>query len=374
MLLELFLSSNVKKERQAVFFDEISWLDTPKSGFLSAFESFWNGWGCHRNNLMVIISSSSSYWIKTKIIGNCVGLYNRLTCCIDLNPFTLKECENFYLEKDVCLSRFDILRIYMIFGGVPYYLDFIKNKCFIRNLDSLSFGQISNLESEYEKLFSHSFLSLENAKKIMRILSSNRDGLKRKEILAYAKKKDGQWLKQGLDELIANGFVLSYVPYGLGRKQRRYKISDPFCSFYLMLKQNESLCWLENSKWQQLTFENTCFNHIKQIKFALGISGVITESSAWSKRGDDEDGTQIDLLIKRNDNVINMCEIKYYSEDFKVNKDYYKKLLGRQTLLSESVSNKMAIHNTLITTFGLSKNEYSSIFKNVITLDDLFND
>lgn len=99
---------------------------------------------------------------------------------------------------------------------------------------------------------------------------------------------------------------------------------------------------------------------------------MITEESAWSNREDEGEGTQIDLLIKRNDNVINMCEIKYYSGPFKVNKDYYSKILRRQSILAEKVSPKMAIHSTLITTFGLMNNEYSGAFVSTVTMDDLF--
>ena len=101
---------------------------------------------------------------------------------------------------------------------------------------------------------------------------------------------------------------------------------------------------------------------------------MITETSAWSKKEDDTEGTQIDLLIKRNDNVINMCENKFFSDDFTVTKDYYKKILNRQTILAGHVSSKFVIHSTLITTFGLTQNEYSSVFLNVILLDDLFKD
>ena len=101
---------------------------------------------------------------------------------------------------------------------------------------------------------------------------------------------------------------------------------------------------------------------------------MITETSAWSKKEDDTEGTQIDLLISRNDNVINMCEIKYYSDDFTVNKEYYSKILKRQTILANKVSPKVVIHSTLITTFGIVQNEYSSAFSKVILLDDLFKD
>ena len=104
----------------------------------------------------------------------------------------------------------------------------------------------------------------------------------------------------------------------------------------------------------------------------MGIGGVVSSESAWSKKADDEDGLQIDLLISRNDNVVNMCEIKYYGGEFTVTKEYYKKLLRRQEMLMEMVSPKMSIRSTLISTYGVTENEYSSIFSNVLELEDLF--
>lgn len=100
---------------------------------------------------------------------------------------------------------------------------------------------------------------------------------------------------------------------------------------------------------------------MSQIKKALGISGVITRHFAWSKRSDDKDGLQIDLLVSRNDNVVNMYEIKYYSDKFTVTKEYYQTLLHRQEILSKEVPAKVSVHNTLITTFGLVYNEYSGV-------------
>ena len=129
---------------------------------------------------------------------------------------------------------------------------------------------------------------------------------------------------------------------------------------------------LARESWRGLAFENVCFHHVEQIKKALGISGVISTSSAWLKKGVEEDGIQIDLLINRKDNVINMCELKYYGGDFTVDKDYYKILLRRTEILAKEVSPKTTVRSTLITTFGLTKNAYSSVFTNVITLDDLF--
>ena len=105
-------------------------------------------------------------------------------------------------------------------------------------------------------------------------------------------------------------------------------------------------------------------------KQALGITGVRSSQSAWILR-DEAESTQIDLLIERDDRVINACEIKFYSDEYVVDKTYYRKLLSRQGILVARISPKVSVHQTLISTYGLKKNEYSGIFTQVITLDDL---
>ncbi|MBQ9058041.1 MAG: hypothetical protein IJ125_02530 [Atopobiaceae bacterium] len=218
----------------------------------------------------------------------------------------------------------------------------------------------------------------------MRLLYTRNAGFTRREISERLSITDGGRLSSHLNALLASDFVVKYVPFGLGKRHEHYKLVDPFCLFFLhFIDGKEKLdehFWQHGTSlqpitvWRGLAFENVCFNHVRQIKNALGIAGVITETSAWSKRQDDEAGLQIDLLISRNDNVVNMCELKFYSGDFAVDKEYYKVLLRRQETLAGAVSAKTAVRSTLITTFGLMQNEYSSAFTNVITLDDLFVD
>ena len=204
------------------------------------------------------------------------------------------------------------------------------------------------------------------------MLNSRNAGFTRSEIVEKVGINDGGTLSQSLNALIASDFVVKYIPFGKGKKEH-YKLVDPFCMLYLHFvdkknKMDENF-WQHNVSsqqvvsWRRFAYENVCFNHVLQIKKLLGISGVVTTHSAWSKRSDDVEGTQIDLLIARNDNVINMCEIKYYGDKFVVSKEYYHILLHRLEILSREISPKISIHNTLITTFGLSYNEYSGIFQ-----------
>ena len=275
------------------------------------------------------------------------------------------------------------MQSYMILGGIPFYMGYIRpDLSFAQNVDELFFKNNAKLIYEYDCLFSSVFSNPEAIKSIVELLYTRNQGYTRKEISEKCKISDGGVLSKHLNALIASDFVIKYVPFGCKKNEGHYKLIDPFCIFYLHFiarnKIQNHRFWQQNvtspslNSWRGFAFENVCFNHIAQIKLALGISSVITEESAWSTKDEAQQGTQIDLLIKRNDNVINMCEIKYYSGPFKVNKDYYSKLLTRQTLLANNVSKKMAIHSTLITTFDLIQNEYSSAFLQVVTMDDLF--
>ena len=381
-MLETFLEEIDNGERQVVFLDELPWLDTPRSGFMTAFEDFWNTWGCHRDNLMVVVCGSANSWILDKLINSHRGLYNRVTYEMKLAPFTLGECEAFYESKEVKLSRYEIVQSYMILGGVPYYMGYFqKGMSLAQNIDNILFNKRGKLRDEYDRLFASIFSNPELMKKIVELLYTKNAGFTRSKIAEKLNANDGGRLSKSLNALIASDFVVKYIPFGKGKREH-YKLIDPFCLFYLHLvnkKRNLSEnFWSQNvtsqqiAVWRGFAYENVCFNHVPQIKKALGISGVITSHSAWSKRGDDTDGLQIDLLISRNDNVVNMCEIKYYSDKFTVEKEYYQVLLHRQGILSKEVSPKVSVHSTLITTFGLAYNEYSGIFSNVVTMDDLF--
>lgn len=382
-MLQQFLEAKDNGGRQVVFLDELPWMDTQRSGFVTAFEGFWNNWACHRENIMVIVCGSSTSWILDKLINNHGGLYDRVTYEIPLSPFTLRECEEYFEFKGIKLSRYDIVCAYMIFGGIPYYLNYFKRGLVMpQNVDNILFSPRAKLKFEYDRLFSSLFSNSQLMKDIISALSEKNCGLTRKEISKKTGYMVGGTLSESLSALIASDFIIKYNPFGLSKKEPYYKLIDPFCMFYNKFVSPKGAYddsfWMLNHtsqkviSWRGFAFETVCFNHIEQIRSALGISGVSSTQSAWSKRADDEEGTQIDLIIERKDNVVNMCEIKFYGKEFVVNKAYDKVLRNRQELLENVVGKKNVIHNTLITTFGLKYNEYSGIFDNVITLEDLF--
>ncbi len=377
-MLEMLLEAEGNERKIVVFLDELPWLDTPRSGFLTALEGFWNNWGCKKNNLLLIVSGSATSWILNSLINNHGGLYNRVTHEIILEPFMLRECRQFLEYKNVKLSDYDIVQAYMILGGIPYYLEyFSKEMSLAQNIDNLFFSKTAILKFEFERLFVSTFSNPSPLMAIVRMLNKRSMGYTRNEMAKELKRTNNGQFSKDLMTLEASSFILSYVPFGKKKNEKHYKLTDPFCIFYLNFVEdkehlNEEL-WKENVAshliitWRGFAFENVCFKHIEEIKRALGISGVRTSCSAWA-----DSDTQIDLLIMRNDNIVNMCELKFYNTDFTVSKSYYEKLKEREVILSEHIPKKMAIHNTLITTFGLNYNNYGSIFNTTITLKNLF--
>lgn len=370
--------------RQVVFLDELPWMDTPRSGFLTAFENFWNGWACHRDNMMVVVCGSANSWIMDKFINNHGGLYGRTTYEVKLAPFTLSECEQFLLSKKIRMSRYDIAQSYMIVGGIPYYLNyFSKERSLAQNVDALFFCEQPKLRDEYDRLFSSVFSNADEMKAIVDFLGTRHSGYMRKDITAHLGIDDSKNFGEKLKALKASDFITDYVPFGESQRNIHYKLTDPFCLFHQKFvsgrKGLETDFWTHNHcsqmivSWRGIAFEEVCLKHISQIKRAIGIGGVGSEQMAWSVKGNDEaEGLQIDLLIKRKDNVINMCEIKFYSEEFTISKAYHQKIVHRINELMARASRKTAIHSTLVTTYGLKYNEYSGDFVNTVVLDDLF--
>ncbi len=377
--LTKFILNSKTNEKKVIFIDELPYLDTRGSNFISAFEGFWNTFACFREDILLIVCGSATSWIENNLLSNAGGLYGRVTYEIKLRPFTLAETKEFLESKHFNYSLYDITQSYMIFGGIPYYLNYLDNKISLtQNIENLFFKNNALLSLEFDRLFKAIFTFSDIAKEIFKILSTNSVGFTRKEIAKKVGIAEGGNLSRYLNALITSDFIIKYVPFGFSKRESYYKLIDPFCIFYVKFvlnKESNDLLWSDittNQKfitWRGYAFENVCFNHIEQIKFALGISGVSTLTSAFYNK---EDGYQIDLMIIRKDNIINLCEIKFYSDLVKVNKDLYLKINRRNNLISEKINKKYSIMNTLISPFGLYKNEYFYTFTNFIVLEDLF--
>lgn len=385
LMLEDLLERMDNGKRQVVFLDELPWMDTPRSWFVTSFEGFWNTWACHRKNLMLVVCGSATSWILDNFINNHGGLYGRTSCEMHLSPFTLSECEEFYKSRGIKWSRYDIAQSYMVMGGIPYYMNYVDRGVSIdQAVNALFFDDEAKLQGEYERLFASVFSKPEEMRSIVEAMSKRHSGWTRQELLKKTGISDNGDFSKMLKALVASDFAVKYVPFGREGGEEHYKLVDSFCWFWLhFVKGQKRLSpdfWMGDASqavvsWRGIAFEELCWRHWKQIKRALGIEGVTTELSAWSKYGDESsDGVQIDLLIHRKDHITDMCEMKFYNEEFVVDKSYHKVLVHRQNVLQELLPKRMIVHAVLVTTEGLVHNEYSSDFQHVILLDNLFGD
>ncbi len=377
------LESKGKESRLVVFLDELPWMDIQKSGFVSAFEHFWNSWGSAQDNLMLIVCGSSTTWIADKLMNNTGGLYGRTTSAIHLHPMTLEECDEFFRYNGNELSLYDLLHYHMILGGIPYYMNMVrKDLSTAANIDMLFFNKGSRLTDEFDRLMNSLFKHPENYIKVVRLLGSRRIGYTRNEITAKTGIPTGGGMTKILKALEASDFITKYKPVGAKSSEARYRLTDCFLLFYLNFADDVRGAgdgyWarFENTpkliSWRGFAFENLCFNHIAQIKKALGISGVYSENSAWFCPGDEgRQGAQIDLLIDRDDRIINLCEIKFSSTDYIIDKTEDEKLRRRKQIFYEESKTKKAVRLTLITTYNLVPNKYSGQIQSVVTMDDL---
>ena len=387
-MLRNYLESLPADKRQVVFFDEMPWLDTPQSDFLSLFEWFWNDWGSARNNLVFIVCGSATAWMTEKISENKGGLFSRQSCRLYLEPFTLYEAKLLLGNRGITWSNYEIAECYMVMGGIPYYLSLLESGLSpAQNIDRLFFYHRGELWDEFDHLYRTLFSNSDAYIKVVNALSMKKSGLTRNEIVQKTALPSNGALSKILKDLVSSGFVRMNGFYRNKKKDALYQLADYYTAFYFRFIKNnygkDEHYWSNaidhpsRRAWAGLTFEQLCRDHIPQIKQKLGISGVLSEETIWYTRGDEElgiDGTQIDLLIERRDRVINVCEMKFSINEYVIDKEYDMALRNKLEVFRRLTSNKNTLQLTMITTFGVRPGKYSGLIQSQVTLDDLFHD
>ena len=382
-LLRSYLNSLDPATKKVAFLDELPWFETPRSGFLAALDIFWNQYCSKRTDIILVICGSAASWIIDKVINNTGGLHNRLTHRIQLLPFTLSETKAFFEMNQVQLPLKDIAQIYMCVGGVPYYLaDIVGGYSVPQILNQLFFGKNAILYNEFQNLYASLFKNSDLHEKIVAALAQKNKGLTRNEIIESIGIKGGGSLSVALEELIQCGFVRRIFPIGKTKEDALFRLIDEYSLFYFKFLKNSEL----QNNWQHIVetptfkiwsgyaFENLCFKHTEQIKKAFGIQGIISNEYAWVWKGNAEKkGVQIDLIIDRADNCMNVLEIKFYNDEFEISKDYEQQLRRKINTFKEQTHTKKAVFLTMLSVYGVVKNaQYLSVVTNQLTIDDLF--
>lgn len=381
-----------KNKKIVMFFDEFPWLAKPRTNLLSALEYYWNQYWSIEKRVKIIICGSLSSWIIRNIINNTGGLYNRVTYRIKLEPLSLAESKIFLQGKGIKLGNNQILSIYMVTGGIPLYLDQIKKGMSAsQTIDQICFSKNGLLVDEQKELFKSLFKNSQYYYTLTKELAKHRYGIEKNVLAKNLNMARGGRLEERLQELEEAGFILSFLPYGHHEKGKYYRVIDEYTMFYFkwIEPQLNSIAkfakasgyWLDQSKnssfksWSGYAFESICYRHTDQIRKKLNLlPSALPYGWKFIPRKDrNEQGAQIDLLFDRNDDSITICEIKYTSQPFAIDKEYAKELLDKITIFKKKTKTDKQIFLAMISANGLKPTMYAEeLVTNVVTLDDLF--
>jgi hypothetical protein len=375
-LLSQYIDTLRGKNKKVLFIDEFPWMHTQRSKFISMFAHFWNDYCTKRTDLVVVICGSAASFMINKVIKDKKGLHNRITHRLRLSPFNLYETKEFLRSKRINLSDYDYLQIYMAMGGIPHYLEKIQPGDSVATaIDRLCFSENAFLGEEFDDLFASLFDNSDNHEKIIDELSKSSKGLTRGQIVEKTGIGSGGRLTTYLKELSESGFISEYKPLDKKVKETLYRLSDEYSLFYIkFIKDSRGSNWatLFSSRsyisWGGFAFEMLCLKHVEQIKKALNIGAVASNNSTWRN-----ENAQIDLVIDRADNVINLCELKFYNKEYTITKKYKEDLINKKTEFSSDMSTRKNLFTTMVTTYGVKRNKHSDeVMDAEVTMGSLF--
>ncbi len=377
-ILIAILSINKSKKKQVIFIDELPWIAGLKPDFLKAFGFFWNSWAS-KSNIVVAICGSAASWMIKQVINNKGGLHNRVTRQIYLQPFTCIQTKQYLIQRGLKFNDDQITELYMTFGGIPYYLKQMdKGNSVAQVVNKLCFEAKSPLKNEFANLYAALFANPANYIAIIKACYSKWKGVSQNEIVKLSGIASGGSLTKILEELEISGFITSTSPFSNVKKEKLYRLTDEFSLFYLKFMEGKKTTnWNAISQtqafklWQGYTFENFCFKHIGSIKQQLGIAGIVTQQYSYNiKSTAKSSGGQIDLIIDRSDQCINLCEIKYHNKFFVIHKAYELLLNQRIQNFKWETGTKKTILLTFITKAGVKNG--SQLINNEILLKDFY--
>ncbi len=390
-LLTRELKKLPKSKKAILFLDELPWMATRRSGLIQALDYYWNTQWSRIPNLKVILCGSAASWILDNLVNAKGGLHNRLTRIIHLAPFDLRETKLFLEARGVKMKERQIVDVFLVTGGVPYYLEQIRrSRSAVQNIDALCFRPSGILYSEFPRIFRALFEQAETNLRIVKEIARYRYGLDRNRLLAALKMKSGGSFNKRIAELEAAGFIRAFRPYGKATRDTSYRVIDEYSLFYLRWIEPEIHSGFEFSRahWKKVTnspawfswagyaFEDLCLKHTQQICNALEIGEIRSRAAVWRhvpKKGKSDQGAQIDLLFDRDDDTITICAIKYSTAPFVIDKSYAEVLMKKVRVFEEKTRTKKQLLIAMITAGGLKPNLWAKeLIDHHIDLTDLF--
>lgn len=377
------------EQKVILFLDELPWLATPKSDFLKSLDYYWNQHFSWMPNIRLIVCGSAASWMIHEILNAKGGLYGRLSAHLRLLPFTLSETQEYLQHRGIDLPHQQVCEIYMATGGVPKYLSYLEGgQSAAQCIQHLCFTPQSPLLIEFHKLYHSLFRHPEPHIEIVKTLAKKHHGMLLCDLLREAGLSKSGRTKEILNELVESGFLMLVSETGKKVREARYHLNDEYSLFYLtwiefdkgaLLQGMDKDYWIKkcNSQhfrvWAGYAFETLCLKHVDKIKAALGIASVSTKAGYWQSVVDGKKEVEVDLVIDRADHCINLCEMKFYSGPFEMQKSDAMDLQRKKTLFQSRTNTRKALFTTLITSCGAVENAaYVSSVDSHISIEQLF--
>lgn len=391
LLTDVINRQKPKSKKVVLFLDEFPWMATPRSKLIQALDYYWNRHWSQDERMKLIVCGSAASWIIRNIVKQKRGLHNRLTRTMRLDPMSLRETKSMLHNMGVKLNNRHVAQIYMVTGGIPFYLSHIpKGLSSSQIIERLAFSKNSPLLEEFDKLYASLFDDAGPYVEIIRTIAHFRYGIAQEALFGKIKTAKGGSLVRKLDELEEAGFILSFKPYQHKKKGIYYKVVDEYTLFYfhwiepirntLLKKGLRKGAWGKMMRspswhsWSGYAFEAMCYKHLHQISEALELSPTAVPTT-WRyspRKGSKEQGTQIDLLFYRDDDAITICEIKYTDSPFAVDKEYAAVLRRKLEIFKEKTRTQKQLFLALISAHGLRETMYSEeLIDGLVVLDDL---
>ncbi|MFI4957235.1 MAG: ATP-binding protein [Gammaproteobacteria bacterium] len=387
------INAATDKKKIVLFIDEFPWMVTRNSKLLQTLEYYWNHHWSRDPRIKLIICGSSSGWILKNIINNKGGLHNRVTRVIHLEPFDLNKTKKYLTYEKIKLTNEQIVHIYMVLGGIPYYLSRVASGLSATQvIEDLSFKKDSFMLSEFNNLYATLFGAAEMHINLARIIASHRYGIGQEDIATQMGTiSSGGRLTTWLNDLEQAGFIIRFKPFSHGKRGIHYKMIDEYSLFYFHWLEPLSGSLLDRGmrkgywesiqqspswhSWAGYAFELVCYKHIPQISKGLNISPTALPYT-WKyapHKNSQEQGAQIDLLFDRNDDSITLCEIKYTEKPYAIDKQYAQRLQQKIDVFKKVTRTRKNIFLAMITSSGLKDTIYSEeMIQGIVTLNDLF--
>ena len=378
------LLAGIRMRRKVVLIDELPWLAGPQSSeMIAELGYFWNSWADDQRNIVLVVCGSATSWMLDNVIRDYGGLHGRLTGVIKLKPFTLAECARYYRKNGFRLSQYEMCIGYMALGGVPFYLDKLRNDLTMtENIDAIFFAD-EKIHQEYKDVYAGLYASKDRYVDIVKALGARFYGMTQAEIAIHLGIGRGGTLSQMIDNLVESGIIRKYPRYGKQRVEMVYQLKDFFSLFYLRFVEGTQVrtgLWSTMHRtpiyntWAGNTFELLCIEHLSKIQDTLRIASV-DRNYCWKGESPNGRGAQIDLLLEsKSSRTDYVCEMKFSGSKYAITSDDEENLLNKLDAFAASKMHHKthSIQLVMVTTMGIAGGEHTSIVNQAVTLDDLF--